>query len=206
MNREMRKQLTGKYFGSTAKYYDNSRDGMFVRCMYREILDRTASMDFKRVLDLGCGNGNVIALLQDRKEAEYYGLDLSAEMIEEAEKRLGRQVSLCVGDAENLPYEDGFFDVIICNASFHHYPNHQKAVQEMKRVLKRNGTIILGDPAVKPRLLSWIVNWYLRHCSSGDVKIWSRKEITALFRKNGFQVENWRYINHRTFMMDAVLK
>ena len=47
-------------------------------------------------------------------------------MIEEAGKKLGKAARLQVGDAEQLPYKDNFFDVVVCNASFHHYPNPGK--------------------------------------------------------------------------------
>lgn len=201
-------ELTKTYFDSTAGDYDNSFDGKFVRSMYQEILNRVKVIPGDSILDLGCGNGNVIALLQSNLTASvrYYGLDISANMIEEAKRRLGEQVSLQVGDVLHLPYEDQKFDLIICNASFHHYLNPQKAVNEMKRVLKKDGIIILGDPTLRGKLLVLILNWFMKFSRSGDAKIWHKQEIIGLFTNNGFQVENWQYINHQTFMFNAILK
>ncbi|MDO4275391.1 MAG: class I SAM-dependent methyltransferase [Eubacteriales bacterium] len=200
------KERTEKYFDSTAAYYDNSADGRFVKCMYREILDRADRIPAEKILDLGCGNGNVIALLKERKKARYYGVDISEEMVKEAQKRLGETAAVMVGDAENLPFDNDFFDLIICNASFHHYPDHQKAVEEMKRVLRPGGTIILGDPTVPGKILVRILNFIIKYSNSGDAKIWCKKEITRLFQNNGFQIENWKKINYKTFMFQAVLK
>jgi ubiquinone/menaquinone biosynthesis C-methylase UbiE len=66
-----------------------------------------------------------------------YGLGISEKMIEIAKKNLGNKAELRVGDSEYMPWEDDSFDVIVCNASFHHYPNPKKVLLEMKRVLKR---------------------------------------------------------------------
>ncbi len=199
------KELTELYFNRTAADYDNSHDGKFVRCMYQEILDRAGSIKGNHILDLGCGNGNVIELLKSRREADYYGLDLSEKMIEEAEKRFQGQVHLAVGDAEGLPYENNTFDLIICNASFHHYTHPEKAVEEIKRVLKPGGTLILGDPTLPGRLLTKILSFFLKYSNSGDAKIWHKKDITKLFEHHGFAVEKWNYINHHSFMFNAVL-
>lgn len=199
-------KLTESYFDSTAADYDNSHDGKFVRCMYQEILSRVKNIPNSRILDLGCGNGNVIALLKGSISAKYDGLDISEKMIGEAKKRLGNDVTLQVGNAEYLPYRDEEFEVIICNASFHHYKEPQKAVDEMKRVLKKGGMIILGDPTLRGKLPVRILNWFMKYSKSGDAKIWHKQEIIGFFEANGFQVENWNYINHQTFMFNAVLK
>lgn len=200
------KERTEKYFNSTATDYDNSSDGKFVKCMYQEILERADRIPAEKILDLGCGNGNVIALLKDRKIAQYFGVDISEMMVKEAAKRLGGGAVVMTGDAENIPFGDSYFDLIICNASFHHYPNPQKAVEEMKRVLKPEGSIILGDPTVPGRILTKIFNLMMKYSNCGDAKIWHKKEITQLFQRNGFRIENWKKINYKTFMFQAVLK
>lgn len=206
MKKEKSKERTEEYFNSTAADYDNSHDGRFVRCMYQEILNRMEHIQASRILDLGCGNGNVIALLREQRPASYYGLDISQSMIREAKKRLGDQVTLDVGDAEELPYENQSFDLIICNASFHHYPNPQKALKEMKRVLQPGGIILLGDPTLPGRFFTSALNWFMKYSDSGDAKIWSKKEIIKLFETNGFQVKGWKYINYQSFMFEAVRK
>ena len=71
------KQTTIDYFNSTAEDYDQSHDGKFVECMYDTIVNRVLDLNPKTILDLGCGNGNIIARLQKRLDADYYGLDIS---------------------------------------------------------------------------------------------------------------------------------
>ena len=96
------KKITTDYFNKTAEGYDTSHDGKFVQCMYREILARVPDTKGQRILDLGCGNGNILKTLKERIPAEYYGLDISGKMIEEAGKKLGKaaqlQVEMCIRD------------------------------------------------------------------------------------------------------------
>lgn len=199
-----KKKITEEYFDTTAGDYDNSHDGRFVRCMYGEIVSRAEKVRAETILDLGCGNGNVIGLLSKKIKASFYGLDLSGNMIKEAEKRLGNQATFCVGDAENLPYEENKFDLVICNASFHHYPGPEKALDEIGRVLKPGGTLILGDPSFRFKMLVNILNFFMKYSKSGDAKIWHRRELTALLENKGFCVEQWKYINHESFILNAV--
>lgn len=201
-NNEKIKETTIKYFNDTAKDYDNGHDGKFVSCMYQEILDRVNKLEGNTILDLGCGNGNVISLLKKEREAFYYGLDISQNMIEGAKKRCGEEVDFVLGDAENLPYPDDKFDIIICNASFHHYPRPKVAVSEIKRVLKKNGTLILGDPTV-PGIFIKIFNKMIQYSNSGDSRIWYKKDIVPLFENAGFKVYDWKKINYRTFIFNA---
>lgn len=199
-----RKEVTREYFNNTADCYDESHDGKFVRCMYDEIVKRVCGIKAEKILDLGCGNGNILRLLYESKRAEYYGLDLSENMIGEAKKRLNGRAQLAVGDAEHLPYGDSMFDVIICNASFHHYTSPEAAVSEMRRVLRQGGSVILGDPTLPGKLFVDLFNLSIKHSNSGDVKIWHKKEIIPFFESYGFQVVNWKKIKYRTFIFQAI--
>lgn len=203
--KDFRKE-TKQYFDKQAKDYDNSSDGKFVRCLYEEIVKRAVSFPAETVLDLGCGNGNIIGLLKKEKEARYYGVDLSDEMIQEARKRLGEDVGLETADAADLPFQDEYFDLIICNASFHHYTNPEKAVSEMRRVLKKGGTLILGDPTIPGKWLRKFLNWGLHQGNTGDHRIYGKQDIVPLFTGQGFEVKNWKYIRCRTFVFNAVKK
>ena len=55
--------------------------------------------------------------------------------------KIGEEVQLKLGDSEAMPWEDESFDVILCNASFHHYPNPKIALSEMKRLVLNHITI-----------------------------------------------------------------
>lgn len=194
-------QTTRAYFDKNAKDYDNSSDGRFVRCMYREILEKTMALKPDTVLDLGCGNGNILVQLA-QTGSRLYGLDLSSNMIAEAERRLGGRASLTVGDAQLLPYGDESFDLVICNASFHHYPRPDTVLEEIRRVLKPRGVLILGDPTA-PAPIRTLLNIGFQGRDSGDFKIYGKKELYRSLENHGFMVKSWKMVKHHAFVLTA---
>ena len=205
MNTKKRMQeKTKSYFDKEAKEYDSSSDGKFVKCMYSEIVSRVMELQGRKILDLGCGNGNVIRMLQENREAEYSGVDISEAMILEAQKRVGKGVELKAADAAALPYNNDIFDIIICNASFHHYTDPDAALEEIKRVLKPGGTLVLGDPTIPVGPVRWLFNRGLQYGNSGDYRIYGKKEIIVLLSKHGLEAEKWKMINWHTFVLNAV--
>ena len=167
-------------FDRQAAGYDQGMRGQHARSLYPLLLARLARIPFRTALDLGCGTGEMMRLLlQADPGRELYGLDLSEEMLAEARAKLQGRAALTVGDSESLPYPDGMFDVVYCNDSFHHYPAPEKVLGEVFRVLRPGGTFLLGD-CWQPPVGRAIMNVYMRHSKTGDVKIYSRKELTAL--------------------------
>jgi SAM-dependent methyltransferase len=99
---------------------------------------RTAGL---RVLEIGVGLGADHQSFAEGK-AEMNGIDLTPRAIEHTTRRLelfGLKSNLQVGDAENLPFADGTFDVVYSWGVLHHSPNTQKAFREVLRVLKPGG-------------------------------------------------------------------
>lgn len=90
-----------------------------------------------KVLDLCCGQGTLTAQLADR-ELDVYGLDFSADMLARA-RMTAPKADLTEGDAQNLPYQNGFFDAVVCNFGMMHIPDQPKALTEIARVLKPEG-------------------------------------------------------------------
>ena len=95
------------------------------------------------LLDLGCGNGYLLEALLPLVPS-LYGVEPCAPMIRMAQERLGQGAALLQAGAENLPFADKFFDVIVSLLSFR-YMNWDKAINEIHRVLKPEGTFILID-------------------------------------------------------------
>ena len=96
-----------------------------------------------KVLDLGCGNGRLFELVS--KKGEYYGVDISARLVEIAKERYP-QAQFFLFDGLNLPFQDNFFDKVFCLAVFHHIPSEKYRLQflkEIRRVLKPEGILVL---------------------------------------------------------------
>lgn len=97
-----------------------------------------------RVLDLGCGNGRFLDVLQN-KNIDYIGIDGASSLIEIARKRYPG-VDFRVSNALNLPFARDYFDVIYSIAVLHHIPSQELRLaflKESKRTLKPSGILIL---------------------------------------------------------------
>lgn len=100
------------------------------------------------ILDIGCGGGATLKrLLKRSKGAKVYGLDISEESVAKAKKVCGqlldKQVFICQGSAECLPYEDNKFDLVTAVETIYFWPNMQKCLSEVKRVLKPGGKFVI---------------------------------------------------------------
>lgn len=192
------KQKTKKHFNETACDYDNSRDGKFVEPMYEIIAGEIQKSPSGRILDVGCGNANLFSMLPDGKY-ELHGIDFCENMIAEALMKCGNKAEFKVADAEKLPFDDDSFDVIVCNASFHHYVRPGAVLEEMHRVLKDGGRLLIGDPYL-PNLVRPIFNMLLRFSDSGDYHIYGFDEMERLFVENGFiHVSSMKTEDHAAF-------
>ncbi len=98
------------------------------------------------ILDVGCGTGSHLELYQ-RYRCDLYGIDLSPSMLGIARERLGDTAQLDLGDATDMPYQDGKFDLVISMLSLHEMPPQTRSgvLDEIERVLKPDGRILLID-------------------------------------------------------------
>ena len=100
------------------------------------------------VLDVACGTGEFERLLlQDHPNQKIVGIDISAEMLAIAKRKLQpySSVSFHQGNVTAIPSANESFDVVICASSFHYFDAPLDALAEMKRVLKPGGKLIILD-------------------------------------------------------------
>jgi SAM-dependent methyltransferase len=103
----------------------------------------------ERVLEVGCGTGNLWRENAERipKGVSLVLTDLSAGMLDEARKRLGElrpQPEFRAADAQSLPFPDASFDVAIANHMLYHVPDRVRALRELARVLRAGGRLFAG--------------------------------------------------------------
>jgi ubiquinone/menaquinone biosynthesis C-methylase UbiE len=190
------KKLSKKNFDKQAANYDKTWDGRFCRSMYEGVMGKISQYPFMSILDVGCGNGKMLELLvKEYPAVQACGIDLSGKMVAKATGILGSNVQLLVGDADEIPWPDNSFDLLICNASFHHYPQPLKSLAEAKRVLKLSGRLVIADPwwSDFKRL---IINCYLKTPFNlgGDVRIYSEHEMRQLLSDSGFKSIEWELV------------
>ena len=178
------KDRTKRHFNETASEYNSSGNGKFVAPMYEALLNEIGKIRRDKLLDVGCGNGNLFKCISD-KRYELYGVDFAENMISEAKINYGEKAAFFTADAESLPFEDNTFDIVTCNASFHHYIHPNSVLREMHRVLKKGGTLIIGDPFI-PAVVRPLMNLLTKLSTEGDYHFYGLSEMKKLFIKNGF--------------------
>ena len=201
-NKEVYKEKSKQTFDEQASIYESTYNGRHAEKLYNQVIEKVNRFKCKNVLDIGCGTGTVLSLLAKNQDICLSGVDLSEKMISIAKKKLMGRVELKLGDSEELPWDDSTFDAIICTDSFHHYPEPEKVLKEMRRVLKAKGNLIIGDPwAISP--LRQITNWMIKYSKDGDYRIYSKTEISKLLLSCGFNSVNWNKINSKSFIVTA---
>ncbi|HET7045851.1 MAG TPA: methyltransferase domain-containing protein [Gaiellaceae bacterium] len=130
-------------FGAAALSYDRLRPA---DDNWRELLEalvEEGDLRGRRVLDVGCGTGSVLAALVERHAARAWGVDPSPEMLEVARRRLPRGTAVRVGRAEELPFRDGWFDGALMRLVLH-LVDRPAALAELRRVLRDDGSLVIA--------------------------------------------------------------
>ena len=139
------KEKSKKNFDAKADNYFNTWDGKYSKLMYAGVLKKIELTPFASILDVGCGTGAILSIVVTQNiQVAASGIDISEKMIEKANETLAGKAELIIGEADYLPWNDSSFDLVICNSSFHHYPEPLKVLIEIRRILKPSGRIIIA--------------------------------------------------------------
>lgn len=114
---------------------------------WQQLFSEKIGKENQKILDVGTGPG-IIAIQLAELGHDVTGVDLSEEMLKNAEKNsrnAGLKIEFKKGDAEELPFEDNTFDIVVSRFVLWNLPNPEKALREWSRVLKKGGKIIYVD-------------------------------------------------------------
>jgi ubiquinone/menaquinone biosynthesis C-methylase UbiE len=103
-----------------------------------------------RVIDVGCGFGSYHARFC-AAGAAVTGIDASPGMVAEARaqvERLGLDATILEGDAQDLPFPDDQFDAALCGHMLYHVPDIERALREMRRVVRLGGRVLISTNSV----------------------------------------------------------
>lgn len=137
----------------------------------------------KRILDIGCSNGKLsIEIFEKTNVKELIGIDPAPDRISKAnalaESRNLINVSFCVANSDKLKiFSNNSFDAIFCNMAFQQFNNPQKALDEMFRVLKKGGEIIINFNIEKSPVWLQQEILYNRYYGDPDKEIIKTKSI-----------------------------
>ena len=167
--------------------YDR-RWSFYIGATIRETLGRIDLQPDDRVLDVGCGTGVLLeALSSTTPGTKLAGVDPSEDMLALARERVDGTVVLKQSYAEELPFPDEVFDVVISTNAFHYFRNPLGALQEMYRVLAPDGRIAITDwcddyPACR------LIDIFLRMFNRAHFQTYGRRQCRNLLEQAGFTV------------------
>jgi ubiquinone/menaquinone biosynthesis C-methylase UbiE len=183
-------QLNKKKWDKRAGSYDgkNWRND-YLRNIQSELISSLGIKENINFLDVGCGTGFAVGEVARlaNNNGQFYGVDLSAEMIEKAKSNFSGSDNFhfIQANAESIPLDNDFFDIIICSNSFHHYLHPDKALREMYRLLKKGGKLYILDPTADNWIIKIIDKTIFKLIEPEHVKLYSTKEFQQLFEYAG---------------------
>ena len=111
----------------------------------------------QRVLDLGCGTGGFARALAQRLQAEVIGADVAAHLLRHAAAQSTHlPLRWVLGQAEALPLADQTVDRVLMSLVLHQIANRQQALQEVYRVLRPGGRVLVRTVAPEVALQAWV--------------------------------------------------
>ena len=137
-----------EYFDQIAERWDNIITESDLKRL-STIIQEIKIVPGSNILDVGTGTGVLIPMLTEAvgPQGKVTAMDFSPEMLKYARSKGPAEVEFVCADVAAIPYQDQFFDEVICNAVFPHFPDKVGAVKEILRVLKPGGRIVVCHKA-----------------------------------------------------------
>lgn len=166
----------------------------------------------QNILDLGCGNGRLYEFVRDSQNVKYIGIDNNKKFVQIAQKNYS-SAKFMYGDLLKLDEKllGNQIDLLFSIASFHHIPSKMmrtKSIQEIKKVLKKNGILIITvwnifQKRYRKYILKSLYNYFIQQgkydwndtfipwSDSGIDRYYhafTPRELKKLFENNGFEI------------------
>ncbi len=146
-------------------------------------LSMVSFQDQWTMLDIGCGGGATLKrLLKRSQDSKAYGIDISEESLAKArsvnEKLIDKRVFLTKGSAEQLPYQDGLFDLVTAVETVYFWPDLQHCFSEVLRVLK---------PGFKFVIMLEVIDTDSKWASVVDgMTVYTPEQLKTMLEETGF--------------------
>jgi 2-polyprenyl-3-methyl-5-hydroxy-6-metoxy-1,4-benzoquinol methylase len=136
-----------------------------------------------RFLEVGSGMGHLTGQLEDTFET--FGMDLNHWAVKQSKAVVGRS-NLQTASAQELPYKDGVFNVVIIKHIVEHLPDPARALREIGRVTEPGGTLILATPNLDSALKPWKGDHWIGYQDPTHISLKRPAEWLELISKAGF--------------------
>lgn len=151
-----KKEQVASMFDTISGNYDNLNRvisfGIDVKWR-KKVLNLVARTNPNTILDIATGTGDLAILMAQTQAKKIIGLDISAGMLEVGvkkiyDKSLSNRIEMVLGDSENIPFEDHYFDAITVAFGVRNFENLEKGLSEILRVLKPNGVFVILETSI----------------------------------------------------------
>jgi SAM-dependent methyltransferase len=176
----------------------------------RYALEDLSSVRSGRVLDVGCGGGNMAkAIKRERPELDVHGVDTSRNAIASASAD-PQGVEFQVGTAERLPFEDGYFSAVTMFDVLEHLDDPAHVLREISRVLRPGGVFhvalpLEGQPGTIYHLIGAGTRWKAKVECLGHVQVFSENDFQRLAAETSLPVIRVRWSYHHVFSLIDVI-
>lgn len=141
-----------------------------------------------RVCDIACGDGSISKRIHERYGCEIKGIDINPMYLRLVHTDY---MKFSLGSADKLPYSDSSFNKIICNCALEHFTNDIKSLEEIYRIMEKDGVLILTTDS-----FSYPIDLNLKHKHRRDhgvERYYNMDGINILLNKTGFKIINNKY-------------
>lgn len=150
-----------------------------------------------KILEVGCSSGMLIDLLNQKFFKSVTGIDISEEAIKKCRfSGIGRFFK---ERAERTHFKDEEFDIVVSSDVLEHIEDHEEAIAEWRRILRKGGRVICFVPA-------FTFLWSSQDVQSMHYRRYSKSELVKIFKKKGFRTIKGSYWNSLAFLPNIVLK
>ncbi|MCW5691104.1 MAG: methyltransferase domain-containing protein [Pseudolabrys sp.] len=188
----MNKTLVQEHFGKTAAHYLTSTPHALGKSLER-LVTLTAPQKDWRALDIATGGGHVAYTFAPHV-ARVWATDITQEMLDmvklEAAKRGLGNIRTTYAKAEQLPFDDGSFDLVTCRIAPHHFDSIPEFLTEAHRVLKPGGVFAVVDNVVPAGSIGDYINAFERFRDPSHLRAWTMDEWRAAIKQAGFALEH----------------
>ncbi len=179
-------------YSSIADRYDKNKFRQDIKLDYDlEQCVNNCNSDRIVVLDLACGTGiyldKQVKFFQDIN-IEWHGLDASKEMLNRARTKVDN-VLFKNSFAEELSYDSNYFDFISNNYAFHHFENKPRVLDEIARVIKKDGIFKMHNIAIHEMPKWWVYQFFPSAYYEDLKRFWQKELIFKELSARGFEVE-----------------
>jgi ubiquinone/menaquinone biosynthesis C-methylase UbiE len=176
--------VVAEYARAAGRY--DEKWAFYVEATTRETLRRIPMTSKARVLDVGCGTGELLRRLRAKyPDAVLAGLDPVPEMLAVARDKLSGKEDLRIGYADSLPWPAASFDVVVSCNMFHYITHPVEALREMARVIRPGGAMVLTDWC-DDYVACRLCNLYLRLTNRAFYRTYREGECLDLLGQAGF--------------------